>query len=250
MAEALEARRLKPPYTALAVAEWAPQPARKSLADELTALEGKGFQPIPLAITLKALAEERAARQRERDQIRLVWTTPDQEGPSVRDTSVVVRQLLSEARESIWVSTFNVFDGADVFLPIYEAWSGRPVLSVVIIVNVGPDEDRGIYDAAALAKYVRSFWKYHWPWSLRPRVYYYPRGALQDKATRACQHAKCILVDGKTAFITSANFTESAQERNIELGVMFRENPLMAQSIQTSFEGLIQKGLLVALPTG
>ena len=97
---------------------------------------------------------------------------------------------------------------------------------------------------------MNSFWKYHWPWSLRPRVYYDPRGALQDKAVRACQHAKCILVDGKTAFITSANFTESAQERNIELGVMFRENPSLAQSIQSSFQGLIQKRLLVALPMG
>jgi phosphatidylserine/phosphatidylglycerophosphate/cardiolipin synthase-like enzyme len=29
---------------------------------------------------------------------------------------------------------------------------------------------------------------------------------------RACQHAKCILVDGKTAFITSANFTPATME--------------------------------------
>lgn len=31
-------------------------------------------------------------------------------------------------------------------------------------------------------------------------------------------------MDGATAFITSANFTESAHERNIELGVLFRDN--------------------------
>jgi phosphatidylserine/phosphatidylglycerophosphate/cardiolipin synthase-like enzyme len=64
----------------------------------------------------------------------------------------------------------------------------------------------------------------------------------------ACQHAKCILVDGVTAFITSANFTESAHERNIELGVLFRENPKVAQSIRSKFESLIQNGFLKPLP--
>ena len=64
----------------------------------------------------------------------------------------------------------------------------------------------------------------------------------------ACQHAKCILVDGVTAFITSANFTESAHERNIELGVLFRENPKVAQSIRSKFESLVQNGFLKPLP--
>jgi len=44
-------------------------------------------------------------------------------------------------------------------------------------------------------------------------------------SARASQHVKCILVDGVTASITAANFTESAHERNIELGALFRENP-------------------------
>jgi phosphatidylserine/phosphatidylglycerophosphate/cardiolipin synthase-like enzyme len=77
---------------------------------------------------------------------------------------------------------------------------------------------------------------------------YDPRGPEKSPDSPACQHAKCILVDGVTAFITSANFTESAHERNIELGVLFRENPRVAESIRTKFESLIQNGFLKPLP--
>lgn len=56
----------------------------------------------------------------------LLWTSPDEEGPHVRDTSVVVGQLLSEARQSLWISTYSIFNGREVFLPIEEAWTVRP----------------------------------------------------------------------------------------------------------------------------
>ena len=201
------------------------------------------FQSSLLAITLEALAEDAAARQRSLDQIQLVWTSPDEEGPHVRDTSVVVRQLLSEARQSLWISTYSIFNGQEVFLPIEEAWSVRPELEVVLILNIPPNED-----AAPVEKYAWSFWKYHWPWTRKPAVFYDPRGPEKTPATPACQHAKCILVDGVTAFITSANFTESAHERNIELGVLFRDNPRVVESIRLKFESLIQNGFLKPLP--
>jgi len=163
LSQALRAGRLKPPYTAFTVAEWAPQAVRESLASELVSLQTSGFTPATLAITLEALAEDAAARQRAIDEIQLVWTSPDEEGPHVRDTSVVVRQLLSEARQSLWISTYSVFKGQDVFLPVEEAWSVRPELEVVLILNVPPNED------AAVEKYAQSFWKYHWPWTRRRR---------------------------------------------------------------------------------
>ena len=244
ISHALKSGRLKPPYTAFTVAEWAPQAIRESLASELRSLQTSGFTTVTLGMTLAALAEEAAARQLAIDQIQLVWTSPDEEGPHVRDTSVVVRQLLSEARSSLWISTYNIFNGQDVFLPIEEAWVLRPELEVVLILNVPPSED------AAVEKYAKTFWKYHWPWHRRPKVFYDPRGPEMKPDRPACQHAKCILVDRATAFITSANFTESAHERNIELGVLFRDNPKLAESVRAKFESLIQNGFLRPLSAG
>jgi phosphatidylserine/phosphatidylglycerophosphate/cardiolipin synthase-like enzyme len=250
ISQALKAGRLKPPYIAFTVAEWAPQGTRESLASEFASLQALGFTPTTLAVTLEALAEDAAARQRALDQIQLVWTSPDEAGPHVRDSSVVVRQLLSEARQSLWISTYSIFNGQEVFLPIEEAWTCRPELEVVLILNVPPDDKSGLYEDAAVDKYAKTFWKYHWPWARKPAVFYDPRGPEKNQDLRACQHAKCILVDRATAFITSANFTESAHERNIELGVLFRDNPRVAEAIRLKFESLIQNGFLKPLPAG
>jgi phosphatidylserine/phosphatidylglycerophosphate/cardiolipin synthase-like enzyme len=35
-------------------------------------------------------------------------------------------------------------------------------------------------------------------------------------------HAKCAVADGSLAFVTSANLTRAALERNIELGLLIR----------------------------
>jgi phosphatidylserine/phosphatidylglycerophosphate/cardiolipin synthase-like enzyme len=148
------------------------------------------------------------------------------------------------------ISTYSIFNGQEVFLPIEEAWLVRPELEVVLILNVPPDDKNGLYEDVAVDKCAKVFWKYQWPWAKRPAVFYDPRGPEKSPYLPACQHAKCILVDGATAFITSANFTESAHERNIELGVLFRDNPSVAVSIRSKFESLIQNGFLKPLPAG
>jgi phosphatidylserine/phosphatidylglycerophosphate/cardiolipin synthase-like enzyme len=35
-------------------------------------------------------------------------------------------------------------------------------------------------------------------------------------------HAECIAVDDQQVFVSSANFTEAAQDRNIEVGLLVR----------------------------
>jgi phosphatidylserine/phosphatidylglycerophosphate/cardiolipin synthase-like enzyme len=248
ISQALKTGRLKQPYTGFTVAEWVPQSIRELLAFELTSLRTLGFTAATLSITLKALAEDAVGRQRAIDQIQLVWTSPDEAGPHARDTSVVVGQLLSEARKSLWISTYSIFNGEEVFRPIYEAWSNHPCLELVVILNVPADAKSGAFGDAAAERYAQAFWKYQWPWPNKPAVFYDPRGSRKNPDIPACQHAKCILVDEETAFITSANFTESAHEHNIELGVVFRSNSSLAKSIRQKFESLIHNGFLRLLP--
>ncbi|TMQ33925.1 MAG: hypothetical protein E6K70_10465 [Planctomycetota bacterium] len=60
-----------------------------------------------------------------------------------------------------------------------------------------------------------------WPKDSRlPEVYFDPRSLALDPKKRACMHAKCIVIDRKTVFVSSANFTEAAQERNLEVGLL------------------------------
>ena len=60
-------------------------------------------------------------------------------------------------------------------------------------------------------------------------------------------HAKCVIIDGQEALVTSANFTEAAQERNIELGLLVHSHAI-AQRIEEHFMSLIRSKCLERLP--
>jgi phosphatidylserine/phosphatidylglycerophosphate/cardiolipin synthase-like enzyme len=55
------------------------------------------------------------------------------------------------------------------------------------------------------------------------------------------------VIDHARAFITSANLTEGAQERNIESGVLVSDRGL-AQALTAQFESLVQTKALRRLP--
>lgn len=60
-------------------------------------------------------------------------------------------------------------------------------------------------------------------------------------------HAKVVVVDGERTFVSSANFTESAQFRNIEVGVAVRSRALACQ-LTDFFDSLLHAGTLVPVP--
>ena len=55
------------------------------------------------------------------------------------------------------------------------------------------------------------------------------------------------MADDEAVFVTSANLTEAALDRNIELGLLVRDRALAA-SVSSHFRGLIDRGLLHPLP--
>ena len=61
-------------------------------------------------------------------------------------------------------------------------------------------------------------------------------------------HAKAVVVDDDAVFITSANLTAAAMDRNIELGLLTRD-PALAASVTTHFQALIDSHLLTPLPS-
>jgi phosphatidylserine/phosphatidylglycerophosphate/cardiolipin synthase-like enzyme len=56
------------------------------------------------------------------------------------------------------------------------------------------------------------------------------------------------VADEATVFVTSANLTEAAFDRNIELGLLVRDRPL-ALTVASQFQGLIDQRLLLPLPS-
>jgi phosphatidylserine/phosphatidylglycerophosphate/cardiolipin synthase-like enzyme len=96
------------------------------------------------------------------------------------------------------------------------------------------------------AQHTDHFWKTDWPGSSRPSVFYDPR-ALDPEAPGGVLHAKAVVADDQAVFITSANLTGAALDRNIELGVLLRDRAL-ALTVSGYFRSLIDRDLLKPLP--
>jgi phosphatidylserine/phosphatidylglycerophosphate/cardiolipin synthase-like enzyme len=86
-----------------------------------------------------------------------------------------------------------------------------------------------------------------WPGSLHPRVFYDPR-SLDPEGAGGVLHAKAVVADDEAVFVTSANLTEAALDRNIELGVLIRDRAF-ALTISSYFRNLIDRDLLKPLPS-
>jgi phosphatidylserine/phosphatidylglycerophosphate/cardiolipin synthase-like enzyme len=56
-------------------------------------------------------------------------------------------------------------------------------------------------------------------------------------------HAKVVIIDREVALVTSANFTEAAQNRNMEAGVIVRQRNQVVR-LRSYFEGLIETRML------
>jgi len=95
-------------------------------------------------------------------------------------------------------------------------------------------------------RFADRFWNTDWPGSSKPSVYYDPRALELDRPVGVL-HAKAVVIDYEVVFVTSANLTEAALDRNIELGLLVRDHALAA-SVSTHFRTLIERRLLLPLP--
>ena len=102
--------------------------------------------------------------------------------------------------------------------------------------------ERGVDVSAHLARHLGAFHANSWPFGEpRPRLFYDKR-ALTPGPPYCSLHAKCVVVDGPRAFVSSANFTQRGQERNIEVGVLI-DDPTFAGFLAGQWLGLVESGL-------
>lgn len=246
LADVLASGRLSAPLSAFSLKRAAP--CSNEFAAEVLRLSDEGMSPPHLAMLLNAAAEAAEARAGQ-TSAELVWTGPELPGVSSRDTSVVVRELWAQAERDVIVSTFVIQGIETVFQPLAERMSERPELRVRVFLHIGRTPRDTALDSELLREFANNFAK-RWPTprtgSVSPEVYYDPRGLSTDPATRATWHAKCVVVDDELAFVTSANFTEWAQDRNVEAGVLVRSRSFNAQ-LRQQFDSLVREKLVTRL---
>ncbi len=190
-------------------------------------------------VVLDLLLQERRARQRDVDATELVWSGPE-EGPSeTRETAVVLRELFLGAQRDVLVATFAVHEGAAVFADLAHRFDAGE-LTLRVLLHVEPDAD----PAAARRACAMSF-REKWPGEKLPPLWCDPR-TTKVGAKKTSMHAKFVVVDDRLAFLTSANFTEAAQERNVEAGVLVR-SAVFARRLREHVDRQMAHGLFQPL---
>ena len=175
----------------------------------------------------------------------LVWSGPEVAGLHARDTRRVYEELFGSATRSLWAVSYAYFDGPRVFDRLARRMEAVPDLKVTLLLNI----HRGQRDTSSSEHLVRrfadQFWEKDWPGDMRPAVFYDPRSV--DPEVRGVLHAKAVVADEESVFVTSANFTAAALDENIEMGLLVRYRPL-ALSVVRHLQGLIDRGMLRGLP--
>jgi phosphatidylserine/phosphatidylglycerophosphate/cardiolipin synthase-like enzyme len=247
LAGALRSGRLTPPFNPLLLRRYVPESVAGRLAVELQQRASEGMEPRHLADCLEILCEDRRQRPVAEDLIDLVWTGPEAPGIVNRDTSVVVREMFRSAKESVLIAGYAVYQGQVIFKELAERLDQSPELQVQMYLDI----QRPPHDHSSPSELVRifaeRFVRKEWPGRRLPKLYYDPRSLEADHSKRASLHAKCAVVDREKAFVSSANFTEAAQTRNIEVGT-YLKSPSFAWRLAEHFETLAALHVLNPVP--
>jgi len=247
LSSALKSGRVSPPYSSISVERIVPRAAAASVCEGLRELENSGLPAAGIAQTLEMVLSDRARRIIPEELLQLVITGPDAAG-AVRDTSVVVRELFATAQRSVLVAGYAVYQGQRVFQALANRMEELKDLKVRFFLDVrrGP-RDTSI-DSQLLRRFRNDFANNQWPAGCRlPQLFYFTPSLGMNASERFALHAKCVAADEESVFISSANFTEAAQNRNIEIGLLVRSEAL-ARRITNHFDGLIATRVLKQVP--
>ena len=192
---------------------------------ELTSLE------VAAALRSASLTD---AIVRERENIQLVWSGPDTKLVPIRRTEQVLVEIINAASNLLFLVSFVAYEVPSILNALRSALDRGARLSLLIESS----EDKGgkiSFDSVAkMKKALPDACLYIWKPSTRER---------NDSGAFGAVHAKCAVADGKIAFITSANLTQAAIERNMELGVLFRGGSI-PDKLSRHLEALVATGVI------
>ncbi len=177
--------------------------SRRERAAELLAAAGLGHkEPALSTAVLRAIAGAKAVHR----ELIPVWTMPGNEATIGHLTSEFHR-IVTAARVSVTCATYNFSANSNMW-DVLKSVSEQPGVTVCVYVDADKGDPCGV--KAQL-----------------PRATVYRSAELPDGGA-VVSHTKFIIVDHEVVLLTSANFSYSAENRNVEFGLLIQDNGLAA----------------------
>lgn len=232
---AIESRALDTPLTRASLVSFGVRHQIDALSAALS-----GHARLACLAILDVALSERAKHDRPAPE--LVWTGPEGHGATARDTAIVLRELFESAREHVILAGYSFTHAESVLAPLHETMQAHGVRATFFVdfeqprvATVPPER----HAEAALDGFLAKNWPFGPPYP----ALYYDRRAIVPPRPYSNMHAKCVVVDGARAFVSSANFTMKGQEQNIEVGVLLHD-ARFASHLARQWLALIDTGLV------
>jgi phosphatidylserine/phosphatidylglycerophosphate/cardiolipin synthase-like enzyme len=210
-------------------------------------LQRSGMTSAHVAVLVDGIADARDGIPLPSSLFDLVLSGPDVRGIPTADTAAVIRTLVEQAISEVLLVGYAVFQGKRLFERLASRMEETEDLRVWLCLDIARKQGDTSASSEIVLRFARDFKNNHWPGKRLPELLYDPRSLSDSWDKRSSLHAKCVVVDRRVALITSANFTEAAQQRNIEAGVLVRY-PLFVERLVGYFEGLRAAGQLACCP--
>ncbi len=170
-----------------------------------------------IASALRA-ASRTASLLKNSSSTQLVWTGPQTSIVPTRKTEQVMTELIDSASESLFLVSYVFYNIQRTTDAINRAIERG--VSVKILLESSKDHG-GTLDLDGLK-------------SMRAKVpkaslFIWSKKSRSEIGLTASVHAKCIVADGRNAFVTSANLTSAAMERNMEVGIKLTGGSIPSQ---------------------
>lgn len=171
---------------------------------------------------------------KDEEKTELVWTGPSTPMMSTRRTEQALLEVINSAKETLFLVSFVAYEVASVTVAMNEAINRG--VTVSILMESAETHGGQIKDDC-----------------FNSMEYAVPNASLyvwseQNKEEMGggyrLVHAKCSVADADLAFITSANLTGAALERNMELGILISGNNIPRQ-LHNHLQALISTKIII-----
>lgn len=169
---------------------------------------------IASALISASLTAELAA---SRGSIEMVWTGPSSNLVPIRHTEQVLREVIESAKIKLFIVSFVAYDVPSIHAALNKAIERGVAIDILIESSQSTHLKIQVDSVPKMKSSVPKANIFIWDQSQSPQ------NAI------GVVHAKCAVADECIAFITSANLTTAAMEKNVELGVLIKGGDLPAR---------------------
>lgn len=174
--------------------------------------DATSLSPAEIAAALRgaSAASKLAGR---RGSVELVWTGPDTGLVAIRQTERVLCEVIESAKQRIFLVSFVAYEVKNVIQALRDAVAKQVRIDILLETDIERGGKVSVDSIDTMRKLVPSASLHVWKADGRSTGFGSASGAV---------HAKCAVADMDMAFITSANLSSAAMERNMELGILVR----------------------------